>query len=73
MAFRGTVPPVLNPVIKRKENIWITSASTSMKKAKKSGHMDRIIGRDKEIYRVEQILSRRQKNNPCLIGEPGCR
>ena len=40
-------------------------------KRQKSGHMDRIIGRDKEIYRVEQILSRRQKNNPCLIGEPG--
>ena len=33
--------------------------------------MDKIIGRDREIYRVEQILSRRQKNNPCLIGEPG--
>ena len=33
--------------------------------------MDRVIGRDQEIYRVEQILSRRQKNNPCLIGEPG--
>ena len=36
-----------------------------------SGKVDRIIGRDKEIYRVIQILSRRQKNNPCLIGEPG--
>ena len=33
--------------------------------------LDRIIGRDKEIYRVMQILNRRQKNNPCLIGEPG--
>ena len=36
-----------------------------------NGEIDRIIGRDKEIYRVIQILSRRQKNNPCLIGEPG--
>ena len=36
-----------------------------------NGEMDRIIGRDSEIYRVIQILSRRQKNNPCLIGEPG--
>ena len=33
--------------------------------------MDNIVGRDREIYRVVQILSRRSKNNPCLIGEPG--
>ena len=37
----------------------------------RSGKIDRIIGRDKEIERVIQILSRRTKNNPCLIGEPG--
>lgn len=35
------------------------------------GELDAIIGRDNEIYRVIQILSRRTKNNPCLIGEPG--
>lgn len=35
------------------------------------GKLDRIIGRDREIYRTIQILSRRQKNNPCLIGEAG--
>lgn len=35
------------------------------------GELDRIIGRDNEIARVIQILSRRTKNNPCLIGEPG--
>ena len=40
-------------------------------KKAREGKTDRIIGRDKEIYRVIQILSRRQKNNPCLIGEPG--
>lgn len=39
-------------------------------KARK-GELDRIIGREKEIHRVIQILSRRTKNNPCLIGEPG--
>lgn len=33
--------------------------------------MDEIIGREEEIARVIQILNRRQKNNPCLIGEPG--
>ena len=37
----------------------------------KAGKLDPIIGRDKETERVIQILSRRQKNNPCLIGEPG--
>ena len=35
------------------------------------GKLDRIIGRDQELERVVQILNRRQKNNPCLIGEPG--
>ena len=35
------------------------------------GKLDRIIGRDRELERVIQILCRRQKNNPCLIGEPG--
>lgn len=37
----------------------------------REGKIDRIIGRDTEIERVIQILSRRTKNNPCLIGEPG--
>ncbi len=40
-------------------------------KMAKEGKMDPIIGRDNETARVIQILSRRQKNNPCLIGEPG--
>ena len=37
----------------------------------RDGKIDRIVGRDSEIERVIQILSRRTKNNPCLIGEPG--
>ena len=37
----------------------------------RAGQLDAVIGRDKEIERVVQILSRRTKNNPCLIGEPG--
>ncbi len=37
----------------------------------KQGKIDRIVGRDRELSRVIQILCRRQKNNPCLIGEPG--
>ena len=37
----------------------------------REGKFDPVIGRDREIERVMQILSRRTKNNPCLIGEPG--
>ena len=37
----------------------------------RDGKLDRIVGRDSELERVVQILNRRQKNNPCLIGEPG--
>ena len=44
---------------------------TNLTRRAKDGKIDRIIGRDKEIGRVIQILSRRTKNNPCLIGEPG--
>ena len=35
------------------------------------GRLDPVVGRDRELERVIQILSRRTKNNPCLIGEPG--
>jgi ATP-dependent Clp protease ATP-binding subunit ClpC len=45
--------------------------SRDLTKLAKDGKFDPIIGRDKEIERVIQILSRRTKNNPCLIGEPG--
>lgn len=44
---------------------------TDLNQLAKEGKFDPIIGRDKEIERVIQILSRRTKNNPCLIGEPG--
>ena len=43
----------------------------NLTKKAKEGRIDAIIGRDREIGRVVQILSRRSKNNPCLIGEPG--
>ena len=42
-----------------------------MTKAAKAGQFDPVVGRDVEIRRIIQILSRRTKNNPCLIGEPG--
>ncbi len=44
---------------------------TDLTKTAKEGKLDPVIGRNKEIERVIQILSRRTKNNPCLIGEPG--
>ena len=50
---------------------FLENFCTNLTEKAKNGEMDRIIGRDSEIYRVIQILSRRQKNNPCLIGEPG--
>jgi len=44
---------------------------TNLTAKAKNGEIDNIVGREKEIARVVQILSRRTKNNPCLIGEPG--
>ena len=44
---------------------------TNLTQRAREGQIDRIIGRDNEIYRTIQILCRRSKNNPCLIGEPG--
>lgn len=49
----------------------IDAYCTNLTERAKNGKLDRVIGRDKEIARVIQILSRRSKNNPCLIGEPG--
>ncbi|MBQ9979879.1 MAG: ATP-dependent Clp protease ATP-binding subunit [Oscillospiraceae bacterium] len=50
---------------------FLESYCISLTDKAKAGKIDRIVGRDKEIERVVQILNRRQKNNPCLIGEPG--
>ena len=44
---------------------------TNLNERAVNGKIDRIVGREREIERMIQILSRRQKNNPCLIGEPG--
>ncbi|MEE0061182.1 MAG: ATP-dependent Clp protease ATP-binding subunit, partial [Acutalibacteraceae bacterium] len=49
----------------------IDAYCTNLTERARNGKLDRVIGRDKEIARVIQILSRRSKNNPCLIGEPG--
>lgn len=54
-----------------KKRKFLDTFCTSLTAKAKKGELDNIIGREKEIYRVTQILSRRTKNNPCLIGEPG--
>ena len=54
-----------------KEYKFLSNYCTNLSKRAEDGELDRIIGRDKEIARTMQILSRRTKNNPCLIGEPG--
>ncbi len=54
-----------------KNKKFLNTFCTNLTENARTGKTDRIIGRDKEIERVIQILSRRSKNNPCLIGEPG--
>ena len=49
----------------------LDSFSRDLTEAAKKGEIDPVIGREEEIKRIIQILSRRTKNNPCLIGEPG--
>ena len=56
---------------KEKKRKFLDTYCTDLTAKARRGELDRIIGRDREIYRVVQILSRRTKNNPCLIGEPG--
>ena len=56
---------------KKKKNRFLEQYATNLTEQAKEGKLDRIIGREKELYRTIQILSRRSKNNPCLIGEPG--
>ncbi|MBE6765521.1 MAG: ATP-dependent Clp protease ATP-binding subunit [Ruminococcaceae bacterium] len=54
-----------------KEPRFLSTYCTNLTAKAREGKLDRIIGRDREIERIVQILSRRSKNNPCLIGEPG--
>ena len=61
---RQTVPP-------EKKFKYLDAYCEDLTKKAAEGRIDRIVGREREIYRVLQILNRRTKNNPCLIGEPG--
>ena len=54
-----------------KKKKFLDTYGTNLTNKAKNNELDLIIGRDKEIQRIVQILNRRSKNNPCLIGEPG--
>ncbi len=56
---------------KEKKRRFLNQYCNDLTKKAREGNIDPVIGREDEIYRVTQILSRRTKNNPCLIGEPG--
>ncbi len=56
---------------KSKKRKTLETYGTNLTQKAKNNQLDAIIGRDKEIQRMIQILNRRSKNNPCLIGEPG--
>ncbi len=55
----------------KNERKFLDQYGTNLTQRAKDGLVDRVIGRDREMARVIQILNRRTKNNPCLIGEPG--
>ena len=54
-----------------KKHKYLDNYRINLSRRAREGKLDAVIGREEEIQRVVQILNRRQKNNPCLIGEPG--
>ena len=67
----GKSPGKKQPEGKKPKHKCLDAFCIDLTARAREGKLDRIIGRDTELERVIQILSRRQKNNPCLIGEPG--
>ncbi len=63
----GEIPPKK----KEKKHKFLDSYCMNLTARAREGKLDQVIGRDVETERIIQILNRRQKNNPCLIGEPG--
>lgn len=63
--------PFKMPNQSNKKRRYVDTYCYNLNKKALNGQLDKIIGRDKEISRIIQILTRRTKNNPCLIGEPG--
>ena len=73
MSYRSEGQPVAGTKQQKssKDTPVLDSFSTDMTKVAEEGKLDPVVGREKEIERLAQILSRRKKNNPILIGEPG--
>ena len=80
MATNGDHATAPDPGAKAKDNEskkeapkrkYLSTFCTNLTERAAEGKLDRIVGRERELDRVIQILCRRQKNNPCLIGEPG--
>lgn len=67
----GVFPPRKKVEGARPKYKYLDNFCDNLNEKAAEGRMDPVIGRDQEIYRVVQILNRRTKNNPCLIGEPG--
>lgn len=61
---RGDASPI-------KLGVNLSKYGVNLSKMAADGQLEQVIGRDHEIQQTIQILSRRRKNNPCLIGEPG--
>ncbi len=57
--------------VQKSKHKFLDSYCINLSRRAAEGKLDKMIGRDRELERVIQILNRRQKNNPCLIGEPG--
>ena len=57
--------------VKQKKTKFLDTYGTNLTTKARNNELDIVIGRDKEIQRIVQVLNRRLKNNPCLIGEPG--
>jgi ATP-dependent Clp protease ATP-binding subunit ClpA len=70
----GSAPPLSRgekSSAKPTKRKFLDSYCISLTQRAQEGKLDKLIGRERELERVVQILNRRQKNNPCLIGEPG--
>ena len=65
---KGPTPPAQPP---KKKHKFLDTYCLDLTRRAREGKLDKIVGREEETERVIQILNRRQKNNPCLIGEPG--
>ena len=68
---RGGEPEKHDRSPKQKKHKFLDTYCLNLTQKARAGGLDRVVGREVETERVIQILNRRQKNNPCLIGEPG--